>query len=157
MKKLLLLLGIFLLLGSVARAEGALIFCESFDDQFKPQNVGASFPGPGISLILTQEKPFGSPSLTLTIYKRDGNRETVLERSNFDINPKWTAYGIRHLAMPGPGEYSIGFTLPDGGAVAQAEVTITGASDEKPAEPQETIGGTLEKAFNKYSTKKQQE
>lgn len=155
MKKILLFLGLCLGFAGIVRAESALVFCETFNDDFVPQNVGTTFPGPGISLFLAQDKPFASPSLTITLYRRDGKRETLIDRASFEINPQWTAYGIRNLPMPGPGEYSIGFTLPDGSPIAQAQVAITGGTGEKPIEPREEVGGTLEKVFNKYSTKKQ--
>lgn len=146
---------IFFGMAGHAMAAGTLVFCESLNEQFEPQNVGSSFPGPTVNLILTQDEPFGSPTLTATVYKRDGNQETVLERSNFDINPKWTAYAIRNMALPGPGNYAIGFTTPDGRTIAHEQVALTGGHTEKPGEPQETLGGTLEKVFNKYAPKKQ--
>lgn len=80
-----------------------------------------------------------------------------MDRAEFNINPEWTAYGIRHLTIAEPGLYSLAFTLADGQTLAKGEVKITGTETPKPVEPQETLGGTLEKAFNKYAPKKQQE
>lgn len=144
-------LAILLTAGSCLAADAGIRFCEGIDEQWNPIGEGGRFAAPQVSWILTSEKPFGVPALMVSVYRKKGSEETVAFRKTLDINPEWNMAGMRNMALPGAGDYSLAVTLPDGRAVASAPVS---AGDGKaPEKKEETVGALLKQLYERYAPK----
>ncbi len=145
--------------GATANAvqPGAIEFCETFDDQFVPVKPGTEFTGPTISWIARAAKPYGKPSIIVSIYKREGSQETLIERKTFDVNPTWNTSGVRYMPVPEEGEYTVALTTMDGDPLSSGTFLISSMKKDAPVQPEETLGARLEAMYNKYATKKAQE
>lgn len=141
----------------IAAQPGTIEFCETFDDRFTPVKPGTEFTGPTISWIATAAKPYGKPSVIISIYKREGSQETLIERKTLDVNPTWDTSGIRNMPLPAEGEYVIALTTTEGEPLSSGKVRISRMEKDAPVKPQETLGARLEAVYNKYATKKSQE
>ena len=136
---------------------GAIVFCETFDDQFTPVKAGNEFSGPAISWIARAAKPYGKPSIIVSVYKRDGSQEMLIDRKTIDVNPAWDTSGIRYMPFPAEGDYVIALITVDGEPLSSGKVKISSFNENAPVKPEETLGARLEAMYNKYATKKSQE
>ena len=136
---------------------GTIEFCETFDDQFTPVNPGTEFPGPTISWIARSAKPYGKPSIIISIYKQEGSQETLIGRKTIDVSPTWDTSGVRYMPVPEEGDYIIARTTMDGDPLSSGKVKISSMKKDAPVQPEETLGAKLEAMYNKYATKKSQE
>lgn len=145
--------------GAIAHAvqPGAIEFCETFDDQFTPVKPGTEFTGPTISWIARAATPYGKPSIIVSIYRREGSQETLIERKTIDVNPAWDTSGVRNMPVPAEGDYVIALTTMDGAPLSSGTVRISSMRQNAPVQPEETLGARLEAMYNKYATKKTQE
>jgi hypothetical protein len=139
----------------LAENSGAeIIFCQSFSDDLKPQDMKTVFQTNIISLLLHSKKEFGTERLTLSIYLKSGTQEKVLTRETVDIRPAWNIYGMKNLVLPGAGEYILSFSAADGKQLAEAAVTVGAEKKDAPAPKTETRGATLKQLFEKYAPQK---
>lgn len=136
---------------------GTIVFCESIDDQFNPVKPGTEFTGPTVSWIARAAKPYGKPSITVSIYKKDANQETLIDRKTLEVNPTWNTSGVRNMPVPAEGDYLVALTTADGETLSSGMVRISSMKQDAPVKPEETLGAKLEAMFNKYATKKSQE
>lgn len=155
MKKLLCVLALLLLpVMAFAADKQGMVFCDTFDEHWKPVNENTQFGTLSVSFIAHVEKSFGIPKITMTVYKVVAEEETLLKREDMDINPTWDTFGVRYLALPDDGVYNIALTTPEGGSLVSGKVTISKAAKGGEVKKQETLGTRLEKLFNKYAPKK---
>ena len=132
-----------------------ITFCETFDDQWKPKNQGTEFHGTTVSWIATAEKPYGIPQITVSIYRHDGAKESLVERKTLEVSPEWDTTGIRYMPLPSEGEYTIALTTPDGTTLNKGKMKLVKAENAAAPPREETLGARLEALFNKYSPKKE--
>lgn len=132
---------------------GTIEFCESFTDKFEPTKPGDQFHGPSISWLATSQEAFGKPSIVFSLYKNTDDSQTLILRREIEVNPAWTVIGLRNMAFEQPGKYTLILSQADGKEISSGTVTILEATDDKPAEPEEKMGGTMESLFNKYAPK----
>lgn len=163
MRALFILAGLFLGLlfslptcPAMAEESGQLTFCETLSDNFEPGNPGTEFKGPNVSWIASSPEPFGKPHIVMSLYRNKGGVQSLLDRREILVNPAWNNVGIRNMAFPEEGDYSIGLTLPDGQQIASGNVRIVSADAEVAPLPEEKVGGTLETLYNKYLPKSRQ-
>ena len=155
MKNTLFFVFLLLVLPSICLAaeNGSITFCENFDDQWNPIKPGTEFQGITISWIATAEKQYGIPEITLTVYKHDGKKETLINRKNIEVNPEWDTTGIRFMTFPSEGEYTITLTTPKGEILNKGRIVLLDGKSSGTPPKEETLGARLEALFKKYSPK----
>lgn len=155
MKKFLFaFLFLFFLFPAIAGAEGKIEFGEALDSQLRLLNAGKAFPGPAVSWLAYADKPFGKPSIVVSVYKQEDGAQTLVARRNEEVNPLWNVYGARNMPLPTPGVYTLALTTVEGEPIASGVVAITPARDNTPPKPMEKTGGALRDLFHKYAPKK---
>ena len=133
-----------------------IIFCETFNDQWKPVKRGTVFHAPTISWYATAKKIYGIPQITLSIYRHEGSKEILVQRRSIDVNPEWDTMGIRYMSLPSDGEFTIAITTPGGETLNKGRVKITNAGKTGTPPKEETLGARLEALFKKYAPQKEQ-
>ena len=78
----------------------------------------------------------------------------LLERKPMDVRPAWDTTGVRNMALPEEGTYILALDKPDGTPISSGMFTIKAMSISGSPLPEETLGTTLAKIFNKYLPKK---
>lgn len=133
----------------LAQSPGKIIFCKNIDDKMQPVDPAESFSTNVISWVSQTEKPYGKPTLVVTIYKKEGAWEQVLVRQQIQVRASWNASAMRNLTLPGEGTYLVNLDLPDGTAISSGVVTVTKVQTE-PAPKLEILGDSVADIFNKY-------
>lgn len=158
------LLAVLALAGSTGALadEAPIIFCETFDDQLQPVNAADEFQGTQVSWMTVLDEPFGKNKIELSIYVNDPENDSqantsqaLLGRISIDVNPKWTAFGIRNSVFPAPGSYDLAIGLEDGTVLAYGSVNLLEETPEEEIQPEEQYGTTLGELFNRYAPKAQ--
>ncbi len=149
-----LVIGAALLAAGSAWAEAPIIFCTNFSDQFVPEGQAEEFTGTQVSWMTILDGPIGENAMIVSLYQNDAsNSQTLLGRIKVDVNPKWTAYGVRNAVFPAVGNYEIAFALEDGTTIASGRVNLLEETPQEEIKPEEKYGTTLEELFNKYAPK----
>jgi hypothetical protein len=131
-----------------------VIFCKDLDENLKPKDEQATFDTNIISWRIEQEDAFGVPQLTVSLYNKDGVKETFIKREKFDVRPTWNQFGVKNMTLPGKGEYILSVEGKEGVVLGDGSVTVGEAKKDAPEVKQETLGATLGKLFDKYAPKK---
>lgn len=145
-------------LSSVCFADGEIVFCNSFDDQFNPENPGTEFASTQISWFAKFDEPLGVPSVVVSLYQNQNetNQQLIL-REPMQVNPRWNAIGFRNTLFPSEGSYEVAINCEDGTPLANGMVKLVKASDEDAVEvepkKEEKVGTSLEDLFNRYAPK----
>ncbi|MBQ9406635.1 MAG: hypothetical protein IJU37_07880 [Desulfovibrio sp.] len=134
----------------------SIVFCESFDDNWKAKKKGTEFYGTTISWMATATKPYGLHRIILSVYRQDGAKETLVARKNIDVNPEWDTTGIRYMSMPAEGEYTLALTTPDGNLLNKGMVKLFKGNSLAVEHKEETLGAKLEALFKKYAPQKEE-
>ena len=145
-------------LSSVCFADGEIVFCNSFDDQFNPENPGTEFASTQISWFAKFDKPLGVPIVVISLYQNQNeNNQQLILREPMQVNPNWNAIGFRNSLFPSEGTYEVAVNLEDGKNLANGIVKLIKASatETVKVEPkkEEKVGTSLEDLFNRYAPK----
>lgn len=141
---------------SFGAEKSTMEFCSNFNDSWKAEGASTTFNTNIISWLAAASEAFGAQQVTLSIYKRQGSEEKLVERKSIDVRPTWNTVGMRNMKLPSEGEYSLSLEKADGKVLSEGKVKITKMQDPsaKAAPKTETLGATLSDLFNKYKPKK---
>ena len=131
-----------------------ILFCRTFNDKWEPIDPSETFETNVVSWIAQGEKSFETPRIIVSLYKKIGAEERLLERKPMDVRPAWDTTGVRNMALPEEGTYILALDKPDGTPISSGMFTIKAMSISGSPLPEETLGTTLAKIFNKYLPKK---
>lgn|SRR5574344_339894 len=152
MVKKLVMATVACLVASSCYAKG-LVYCNDFDNNLNPKNVASKFEGTQVSWIASSDSEFGAQQLTITVYKNISGHQELLLRENFDVNPKWNAYGVKNFDFGEIGNYEIVINKLDGAEIASGEVSLTEAQAPIAKKPEEKLGLDMKELFNRYAPK----
>ena len=131
-----------------------ILFCRTLNDKWEPIDPSETFETNVVSWIAQGEKSFETPRIIISRYKKVGAEERLLERKSMDVRPVWDTTGVRNMTLPEEGTYILALDKPDGTPISSGMFTIKAMSISGSPLPEETLGTTLAKIFNKYLPKK---
>ena len=82
-----------------------ILFCRTFNDKWEPIDPSETFETNVVSWIAQGEKSFETPRIIVSLYKKIGAEERLLERKPMDVRPAWDTTGVRNMALPEEGTY----------------------------------------------------
>ena len=80
-----------------------ILFCRTFNDKWEPIDPSETFETNVVSWIAQGEKSFETPRIIVSLYKKIGAEERLLERKPMDVRPAWDTTGVRNMALPEEG------------------------------------------------------
>ena len=132
-----------------------ILFCRTFNDKWEAIETSEIFETNVVSWISQGEDSFGTPRIIVSLYRKIGAEERLLERRSMDVRPAWNTTGVRNMTLPKEGTYILSLDKPDGTPISQGMFTIKAMAASPSPLPEETLGTTLAKIFNKYLPNKQ--
>lgn len=131
-----------------------IVFCQTFNEKWEPIGPSEVFQTNVVSWIAQGEESFGTPRLVVSLYKKVGAEERLVERKSMEVRPAWNTAGVRNMALPEEGTYILTLDKPDGTPINNGMFTVKAMSTSAAALPEESLGTTLAQIFNKYLPKK---
>lgn len=100
-----------------------IIFAEKVDDQLKAIRPGTTFTHGKIAAILQSNSEFAVNQVEITILKKNGGSEQILDKLNSAVDPNWAVFAFEYTFTE-KGHYRVSISKPSGEMIGEGSVDI---------------------------------